>query len=516
MKRNLIIRIVLAVLSIGLMILLFFTYIQNKNHENIKHKIDTSPIPKITEHFKDTDMNVIGSYINSINYDSVTKEITTKSNDNSIDYLVIGKYGNIYQNPIEIKKDAITNDKYGDYELFCDDNNRFYYLNIQNGKKSKAYKCREGFNNRDVIKYKNKDKIVSDYIVLYGTDNIDLFNYRDGKVTSLDSKIVEVYPFIYENDSNIFDSNYINYLVAKNDENKIGLIDYNGKVILDFEYDSIKNYINKDEYVACKDNKCGLIDSKGKEILKFEYDNIIYSFKYKILTRGNTAAVMYDNKIIIDFILPFDNNGAYDFGSLKYVYNDKTGMLLLTTCASYDYSTQTFWDNSRTYLINNKGIVRKFDGYLETLHGNDNELLYLYNIYKGNQRYGITFYDIDLYEYYSTNINFNSNYDYSITIDNLSHNKYYYDIKLTYNDTVIHTYIDLLNSKKLNEKKANYQYFKNGYAFTLVDGKLNIYKENEVIDSYDNITMYLGNYYYVRKTNNGYEILELKFNKKDS
>lgn len=506
MKRNLIIRLILALLTIGIMVLLFFTFVKNKSHENIKHKIDTSYIPPvITEEFKNTDINVLGTYKNFISYDKDTKEIFTTDNNKTI---IIGKYGKIYKNTIEMDKD-VSNGTYGDYELICDDDNKLHFINIKTGSKSTAYECGHNYTIGD-----NN----FDYIALYkrNGNGIDLLNYRNGNVKTLDSRIKYISPF--DNDSvSEYKNNYINYLIAINEDNKFGLIDYNGNTILDFEYDRINNYINKNEYVACKDNKCGLIDSTGKVLLAFEYDDIIYKYNYKILIRGNTAAVMYDDKLVVDFTLPFDkNDSGRDYGSLNLIYNDKTSMLILITCANYPYSTQTYWDNSRTYLINNKGIVRKFDGYLETLYSEEDELLYLYNIYKSNQRYGITFYDIDLYEYFSTNVTFENNKEYNISIDNLSHNKYYYDIKLTCDNTIIHTYVDLYNSKKINEKKANYIYYNNGYAFTLVDGKLNIYKENEVIDTYNNITMYLGNYYYVRHENDKYEIVEIKFNKNDS
>lgn len=74
-------------------------------------------------------------------------------------------------------------------------------------------------------------------------------------------------------------SNYIEYeksvLIYKKD-NTYGLIDYNGKIILQNTYSSIENLQpTVGKFLVVKNNKYGVIDLKGNIIVDAEYDNIV-------------------------------------------------------------------------------------------------------------------------------------------------------------------------------------------------------------------------------------------------
>ena len=512
MKKNIIIRLILASMSIALLVLLYFTFIKTKSTENVRHKFVTDAIPEIKEDFKNTEFKSIKKYNYPIIVNSKTNEITTYDKDIKAD-IIIGKFGSIYNNPIipEKDKDGNVGELYGNYLAVCDDDNRFSFTNTKTGQKSSYYKCINSSYNNQLV-YMSNGNISSEYLILDDGDKIILFNYNNGKSITLNSKIKEVK--IYNHNETLKnDNNYINYIIAKDENNKYGLIDYNGNTKLEFKYDRLENYINKDEYLACLNNKCGLIDSNDKILLNLEYDNIIYNQEYKVLLNNNTASVMYLNKMVVSSILPY-NNLKED--SIKLIYNK--GLLYYINKANYEENTQVFWDNSKTYLIGNAGVIKRYDGYLEPVYDYNNEkLLYFYNIYKGNQRYGITFYDTDLYEYYATYVSYDINYDYYVNINKISDNKNYYKITINdYNGHINYYYVDLFNSKMVKDKTAYYTYFNNGYAFTLINDKLIIYKKDEIIDEYDNIKSYLGSYYFVRYEDNKYEIVELKFNKNDS
>ena len=498
MKKNIIIRLILASMSIALLVLLYFTFIKTKSTENVKHKFITEAVPEIKEDYKNTEFKFIKKYNYPIVINSKTNEITTYDSDIKAD-IIIGKFGSIYNNPIvpEIDKDGNVGETYGNYLVVCDDEGRFSYTNTKTGQKSSYYKCTDNLYNNQLI-YMSNGKIASEYLILNDGDKITLFNYNNSKSVTLNERINDVKIYSY-NELGKNDNNYINYIIAKDDNNKYGLIDYSGNIKLEFKYDRLENYINKDEYVACLNNKCGLIDSNDKVLLSLEYDNIIYNQEYKVLLNNNTASIMYLNKIVVSSILPYNN---LKDNSIKLIYNK--GLLYYINKADYEENTQGFWDNSKTYLIGNAGVIKRYDGYLEPIYDYNNEkLLYFYNIYKGNGRYGITFYDTDLYEYYATNVNYDINYDYYVNITKLYNDRNYY--KITINDYKGHLYnyyVDLFNSKMIKAKKAYYTYFSNGYSFTLIDNKLTIYKKDEIIDEYDNIRNYLGSYYFVRYEDN--------------
>ena len=59
------------------------------------------------------------------------------------------------------------------------------------------------------------------------------------------------------------------------EDNKWGLIDLKGNIILQPKYDSIEGLRNKEgELLICEDGKYGVINTKGAELIKAEYDYI--------------------------------------------------------------------------------------------------------------------------------------------------------------------------------------------------------------------------------------------------
>ena len=107
----------------------------------------------------------------------------------------------------------------------------------------------------------------------------------------------------------------------------------------------------------------------------------------------------------------------------------------------------------------------------------------------------------------------NKNITYTYEIDQLE-NKNNYSINIYNEDATINDYyyIDLFNSKEIDERTALTTYFKNGYNFYISsDNKLKIYKNDELLNEFEGEYRYLGGYLF-KKDN---EIFEVIF-KKDS
>ena len=105
-KKEILFRTILASIILSILILSFYVYLVNIKTGPEKHKFDTSVIiPKIKEHYDKTNLKEYKKYENDFNYDKVTNEITMNSNEEGIDYEIIGKFGKIYTNSIQVKEE---------------------------------------------------------------------------------------------------------------------------------------------------------------------------------------------------------------------------------------------------------------------------------------------------------------------------------------------------------------------------------------------------------------------------
>ena len=309
----------------------------------------------------------------------------------------------------------------------------------------------------------------------------------------------------YEEDTN---NNNKTYLMAKKD-GKHGLLDYNGNIVLNFNYDELYNYSTDDRYVAKYEDKYGIINSKGEIILSFEYDDIKYNEDYIILLKNNRIGVMYKNKLIVDYSI------IYNYVTLPENIKVIDNNLYIITDMDADHFSETYLVNTASYLINYKGNIKKIESHLNNIYKideNNNETLsYFYSISENNNKLLITIYDLDFYNYYSFNIPYDKAYKYELDIENIEKTDYY-KVRLTYEvskELNNYFYIDLFNSRTTDESVL-LKYFDNGYSFILNDNKeLKIYKNEDLISNYTDVNDYLGGYYFSK----GNKIFELEFEK---
>ena len=121
---------------------------------------------------------------------------------------------------------------------------------------------------------------------------------KDGKV---------IVDFIYDQ-IQIFSGLTVLLLVKLGD--KWGAIDKTGNTIIDFEFDDFLNFDSNydnviDEYIiAEKDNKYGCIDKTGKTLIEFKYDSLRETANDNLLLATNNQKIGFINlegKTIIDF-----------------------------------------------------------------------------------------------------------------------------------------------------------------------------------------------------------------------
>ncbi len=123
-----------------------------------------------------------------------------------------------------------------------------------------------------IIPNDEKDVFICTYDVDYNknTYKTKVINANNEEIISGYKKIEPIYN--YDESNNIFfDDNIL--LVEK--DNKYGLIDYEGKVILNCDYDGIEALKKiENSFIIKKDNKQGIVDAKGKIIIEPTYKEI--------------------------------------------------------------------------------------------------------------------------------------------------------------------------------------------------------------------------------------------------
>ena len=128
-------------------------------------------------------------------------------------------------------------------------------------------------------------------------------------------------------------SSFSDGLVAVKKDNKVGFIDKNGKLVIDFNYSNAFDFSEGRSVVINDNNKCGVIDTKGNVIVDYIYD-FIYPF-----SKNGLAAVVKDNKIgfinksgklVIDFTYDHYYSSTRDVSEdlIAVSKNDKWGILI--------------------------------------------------------------------------------------------------------------------------------------------------------------------------------------------
>ena len=476
-----------------------------------ENKKEEPEIPKITEDYKEVELISKYTSENNIYYNNITTEIEEEIDDKEY---IIGSNGKLYDKII-LKEDNSTEEEQPiieskDYAFYYDyEEDEYYYINNKTKKKSKLYSD---------IYLPKKDELVGIYAILISYDEdtdentYEILNTNSGKITKIDNNdidicgtnILESYDYEYYSDS-------INYFKVTNKTEKYGLIDHEGNMVINIIYDSIE--IFEDKYIIVSiNNKYGIIDFKNQTIVPFEYDSIYSNGKYIILEKNNKISIADSNaKIYIDNKIETSENSISNNNIIDVLQEDTSKQTLYTTVINNKLYLQVYNNNKNSiYLINSKGIERKISSNTDFFML-ENE--YIYTVEK-NDKAKLVFYDLDLYEYFKMDLDINQNIQYLFDIDYLNDN--YIEFELYHEeleDINIKYYIDLFNSKEIDERTALKTYFKNGYNFYISsDNKLKIYKDDELLNEFEGEYRYLGGYLFLKDNK---EIFEVIF-KKDS
>lgn len=193
--------------------------------------------------------------------------------------------------------------------------------------------------------------VVNDDLYIYSLDNIGMKIIDD--VSLMGDQINDNFYYIYNDE----------YLVVKNKEEKMGVIDLFGEVVIDYKYDNILNTYNN-SFIVLDDSKYGIIDEHGEKLLKSSY-KAIYDFGnyYIVVNTKNKMALYneeYDNltgfKMDYDSLIPFDLRG-----SVRSVMLYKVNGKIVVVNNYLEDVNKTEYDKHDFYIINGGDIQKEIE-----------------------------------------------------------------------------------------------------------------------------------------------------------
>lgn len=258
---------------------------------------------------------------------------------------VVFSFGNLEQNHAQEYVPFLVNDKYGysdiNGNIVCKPKfDRASLFNVYGWAtirvNNKIGFIDSNFNQITNLQYSEiKDGLV-DKLSEY--DSIHHFFYNEGIVGVLDTNLNVTFTYPAENISYMERSNKFRVSKQIGANKLMSIIDKKGKTIIPFQYKSVGTwYWNKDYYtVVTSENKCGIIDSVGNIILDTIYDEI----PYNRINGKYFEAKLGSNNILFNInykpIAQDVQKGYYNFNPLE---SNTTNFdtTLLNSCNSYEF-----------------------------------------------------------------------------------------------------------------------------------------------------------------------------------
>ncbi len=228
-------------------------------------------------------------------------------------------------------------DKNSKYIAVCDlefanvysKNNTYAYMNVSkdDGWNSILYNINTGksktFDNGMTTVMLGKDdnnNLSKDYVaIMQDGVNVTGYNLIDLKTFNTINKdnkyllIGDGLPMSIDNSFMSYNDKFV--IVMDKTGEKRGLMDLNGKVLVNLKYKQLQTFKNENIIIAEENGKFGAIDSNGKVLINFEYDGIDYENGYFAVSKNNKLGVLdKTGKVIVPFNVELPNTcEIFDF-----------------------------------------------------------------------------------------------------------------------------------------------------------------------------------------------------------
>lgn len=175
--------------------------------------------------------------------------------------------------------------------------------------------------------------------IVYSNYNDEEGKYETQVINDKNEKILtqynEVLPLMFKETNT--EIPYEKTVLSYKENDKYGIIDFEGKKITDAVYDSIESLLYKEGCLLVKQNdKYGIINIKGKEVIKTEYDSIVADGYYDEITKYKNAG----------FIVGKRQDEGYRYG-----YINNKGKILLETIYNELHRVTEITNDNQIYLL---------------------------------------------------------------------------------------------------------------------------------------------------------------------
>lgn len=208
---------------------------------------------------------------------------------------------------------------------------------------------------KPIIYVKDNQKFIIGFASIVD-DNLHLFNIATKSSVILDKKSI-VGDAISNDSYYVFNDKYI---VVKDIGGMIGVVDIDGKLIIDYEYKNIIGTSNDSFIALSKKDKYGIINNKNETILKFNYKAISGYKGYYLVVDNKNKMALFDSdindltgfKMNYDDLIDFDLRKSINSINLE-VLSDK--IIVLNNYQELRNGTE--YDKHNMYVIEDGKIV---------------------------------------------------------------------------------------------------------------------------------------------------------------
>lgn len=331
--------IILIILGLLLIAVISFTAYSVKNYRKEKESISQIKINQIySSDYKLAtldDSYFIGSY-----------------KDKEIDVIIDKTGKEIFKTTNSIPYDNIIKTKDGKSLIYKIVNTTLYTYLFDKDKITE-YKIINNIEYPRPLIYKGLEY---DYIVgFYSNKDKDLNIYPIDTLEPITIKNSSLMPIIQKETMSYISNE--KYLIVKNEESKMGVIDFTGKEIISSIYANITSTDN-DTFVAKNDkDKYGLLNNKNEVILKFTNKVIKNYQNHYLIVNNNNKMAIYDKDLnnLTGYIMDYDPLLEYDLRETSSIYVSKlNGNVIIANNYQEDQNGTEYTKHNLYILKNNK------------------------------------------------------------------------------------------------------------------------------------------------------------------
>lgn len=303
--------------------------------------------------------------------------------ENNIDVIIDGNGEEVYRPLNGIRYDYIyktLDDKYVVYNTL--DNNLCVYL-FDGTKFEERYQIENVPYIKPII-YKDRE-VNQEYImgfVVTLDNNLYLYNLDSSEaIVLLDTSVVAD-----TLDTNIYYTYNKDYLVVRENEGLMGVIDLKGNFIIDYEYKNIVSVFNGYFVVVNNKDKYGVINKDKEELLKCSYNVIAPFDKYFLVVNNKNKMALFDEELndLTGFKMDYNQLITYDFrNTINSIDLVKINGKVLVVNNNMEAINGTEYDKHNLYVISDgkieKNIIQKgfgYDNVIYTLDKDNNLIIY--------------------------------------------------------------------------------------------------------------------------------------------